>query len=206
MINIEKRGGLWWPVRDYHCYNAVIYEVENINHMLSFCKGLRRVAVQAGGNCGLFPIELAKHFEKVFTFEPDPENYACLEANVKGNERIYPIPSGLGEEKELVELCRDQSNCGAYYVQGNGTIQIVELDRYDFSDCNFLQLDIEGYEYRALRGAIETIKRCRPVIVCEEKGLGDKYGVERDDITTFLATFHYSVADKIGNDVIYIPN
>jgi hypothetical protein len=30
-------------------------------------------------------------------------------------------------------------------------------------------MDCEGYEYRILQGAEQTIKRCRPVVVVEQK-------------------------------------
>lgn len=206
MIDIEKRGDMWWPKNDVDCYRATSFEVDDIHYMMSFCQGKRRMAVQAGGNCGVWPLELATYFDKVISFEPDPQNFACLEANTLKNNRIIPINAGLGDSKEMVDLCREQKNCGAYFVKGTGTIKIITLDLYDLNECNFLQLDVEGYEYKALKGAAATIKRCRPVIVCEEKGLGDRYGETNHAIATFLHHFNYKLAGKINNDVIYAPN
>ena len=40
-------------------------------------------------------------------------------------------------------------------------------------------MDCEGYEYRILQGAEQTIKRCRPVVVVEQKphdAYSDQYG------------------------------
>ncbi len=46
------------------------------------------------------------------------------------------------------------------------TVDVIPLDSLDLSP-DLLQLDVEGFEYEALLGATNTIKRCRPVIQIE---------------------------------------
>ncbi|MCA9570942.1 MAG: FkbM family methyltransferase, partial [Myxococcales bacterium] len=41
---------------------------------------------------------------------------------------------------------------------------VVPRDRH----VSILQLDVEGHEYPALLGAMETIARCRPLIILED--------------------------------------
>jgi FkbM family methyltransferase len=49
------------------------------------------------------------------------------------------------------------------------TVEVVRLDDVIGADeqIAFIKLDIEGGEYHAIRGALGTIRRCRPVIVFE---------------------------------------
>jgi hypothetical protein len=44
---------------------------------------------------------------------------------------------------------------------------------------DFIKLDLEGYEYRALLGAAETLERCRPIVMFEEKGKGEDAELKR---------------------------
>ena len=53
-----------------------------------------------------------------------------------------------------------------YYLDSisiNDVLSKVKNNEY------FLTIDCEGYEYRILQGAEQTIRRCRPVIVIEQK-------------------------------------
>ncbi len=51
----------------------------------------------------------------------------------------------------------------------------------------FVKIDIEGGEYHALRGAVNTIARCRPVIVFEAgRASTGQYGVTPDELYAFV--------------------
>ena len=48
-----------------------------------------------------------------------------------------------------------------------GTIPVIAIDTLNLRSCDLIQLDIEGGEYNALLGAVETIKEFKPVICLE---------------------------------------
>ncbi len=55
-------------------------------------------------------------------------------------------------------------------------------------NINFIKIDVEGAELQVLRGAINTINRCHPVIVFEHgRGAAEYYGTSPDDIFSFLS-------------------
>ena len=64
----------------------------------------------------------------------------------------------------------------------------VKVDRLDDAvprdqAVAYVKIDIEGGEYHALKGAVELVRRCRPIIVFEagERSTG-RYGVGPDDV------------------------
>lgn len=203
-MNIVKKGDYWWPEKDRECGQVTLYEANaEIPSLIGFCQK-HEVCIQAGGNVGIWPVKLAEYFKQIYTFEPDPTNFECLKKNIENNGNILAFNAALGDERELVGMHCREDNCGAHFVEGGGAIPVVLLDQIiQPSACDLLLLDIEGYEYKAICGALEIIKRFKPVIVCEEKGLGEKYGVNRSSITSLLLELGYNVADKIANDVVY---
>jgi hypothetical protein len=50
-----------------------------------------------------------------------------------------------------------------------GDTKITRLDSLEFPVVDYIKIDCEGFEYRVLQGAEQTIRRCRPVVVIEQK-------------------------------------
>lgn len=203
-MRMMLHDGFYWPAGDDHCHKVIHGELGDIAEALAYVTRFD-VAVQAGGNVGVWAATLAKHFKTVWTFEPDPDNYACLLENVPDNVKYRNV--GLGDKSEKVGLRLYPDNCGAHYVSGPGKIEIVTVDSLDLSACDYLCLDIEGYEPKALHGAKETIAKFRPVIQMEEKGLSEKYyGIKRGAAERWLEReFGYRIAKRVRKDVILVP-
>lgn len=201
---IEQRDGLWWPANDYICHQAMQTADEDINLILPFCKE-KKVAIQAGGNVGVWPKRLAKEFEAVYTFEPDPVNYECLKRNVP-EDNVVMFNGGLGDTTGYVGMKLGTNNCGAHRIEGEGEVCIFRIDAFYLKQCDLIQLDIEGYELQALKGAIETIQKFKPVIVIEENGLCENYGVKSGDTEKWLIEQGYQVAARNKRDIIFICN
>jgi FkbM family methyltransferase len=164
-------------------------------------------AVQAGGNTGVWPNFFAQHFARVYTFEPEPLNFQCLVANCP-DPRIVKYQAALGNDARRVHMTypAGMRNMGACQVEAGGDIPMRRLDDCQLTHCDLIQLDVEGYELPALLGATETIARCQPVIMVEDKGLSEKYGVPRGWAaapTGFLATRGYRLVEQIHRDWIF---
>ena len=206
-MSIIKIDGLYWPKSDKHCRPAVVKELFKIGLLDKYLTE-KSVAVQAGGNIGLFPRELAKDFGVVYTFEPHPENFNCLALNCP-ESNIIKFQAGLGNSHEQIEVGPSRpdlkNNCGAYQVTGVGITPTLMIDDLELPNCDLIYLDIEGYELFALQGGYETIKKFHPVIVIENKELPLMYDVDPDEVIEYLVCeFHYKVAERVQRDVILV--
>jgi FkbM family methyltransferase len=166
----------------------------------------KNVMVQAGGNCGLYVKQYAQLFRTVYTFEPDPVNFFCLNLNVT-EPNVLKYQACLGKEHKGLSVGRFLSDVGSTHIVGPGPIPTFLIDDLALTECNLIQLDVEGFELQALEGAVETIKRCRPVIALEfYEEWAQRYDTTLKLIEDFLSSLNYEFFADIPNghgDKIY---
>lgn len=204
-LGIKEYKGFFWPEWDTQASAVICDQVVDVEHALKYVKDFQ-VAIQAGGNVGVWPKYLSKRFKEVHTFEPEPSNWACLEKNCP-ELSIIKWPHALGRLSGRVgmEYPEGRENMGACCVKPNiGDISVVRIDDLNLIACGLIQLDIEGYEIEAILGAARTIERFRPVLMVEDKGLSAKYGYAQGWSDTLLTEWGYEVVDKINRDVILV--
>lgn len=208
---LKKVTGLgreWvWPDADTKCLQVIFDTLRDMDYAYEWVKKFG-VAVQAGGNVGVWPWRMAKRFKQVHTFEPDPRCWPLLQQNLAGVENIEGYNSALWWRETTCDM-RDEAanNLGAQFIlPGTGRIPCMKLDRLALGECDLIYLDVEGAEYGALKGAVETIGKHLPVIVVEDKGLSEKYGTRKGDIEKWLAAeFGYRVVARPHRDVVMVP-
>lgn len=212
---MKKYNELWFPDGDTETPPAVYNEWSQKGKIICDYVKNKNVVVQAGGNAGLFPINLSSIFNVVHTFEPAPETYECFTENLKERPEINNInlyKAGLGSKtaKAIVNYLYRQ-NAGANTVEydQNGDVSIITVDSLNLDDMNLLWLDIEGFEIEALKGSAETIMKYKPVIVLENKGLIAGFGGNIDGSQKVLdwmkVTFNYEKVERLMRDDIFLP-
>lgn len=163
--------------------------------------------VQAGGHIGTWPVMLAEKFERVFTFEPDFENFEALNRNLSDRklDNVFPARGVLGHKRELVGVRKSEKSTGQHRVGRGRLVPTFRIDDLGLTDCDAIFLDVEGYEIPAVRGAEETIRRCRPVIMCEENVRCETHGYKIGDLEVLLRGFDYRKVGAVNADLIFAP-
>lgn len=203
MPGFKTVNGLLWPEEDTECAAVVFNRVVDLDEAIRHCKGFN-LAVQAGGNMGVWPKALSNKFHTVMTFEPEPKNFHCLDQNcIESN--IVLFQAALGAKEGFTGMAYEGSNMGACYLHGEGLIPILPLDGIGLSGCDLIQLDVEGYELEVLKGAVETISKFHPVMMIEDKGLSERYGYPKGTAEQFIVDLGYKVVARPERDVILIP-
>lgn len=199
---MKSVNGIIFPRTDVHCAPAMFSTVGDLETFYKYVNKFD-VAVQAGGNVGMFPAKMAEKFKTVYTFEPDAINFNCMAKNVM-NLNVIKFQAALGERHKLIELERNPENIGAHYIKGCGAIPTLRIDDLELLDCDFLMLDVEGSEIDALNGGIGTIMQHHPCIVVEDKGHQTRYGYADGDIAKLLGSIGYHEVDRVHRDVVYV--
>jgi FkbM family methyltransferase len=115
--------------------------------------------------------------KKIYAFEPFLRNYNALvkrcnrlaeEWGIDRNDFIC-VNASVGETSGSLEIietygasyCRTSSSSVIGSVASD--CNVVSLDNYlDGERVDFIKADIEGYEVKMLKGAVETIRKCKP--------------------------------------------
>ena len=199
--------GYYWPTNDQKCHILTTASAGRIaTEWLPHVKG-RRVAVQAGGNCGVFPLVLSKYFDQVYTFEPDADNFACLLLNCRGVENIQARCAAVHDvsgRQLAMEL--KPTNAGAHYVKpaAGGTVPSIRVDDLKLDACDLIALDVEGFEYFGLKGARQTIEAFHPTLIFEMLSHGRaRYQVRDEMIYEFLRERGYVYRCHVESDEVW---
>lgn len=207
---IKQWRGLWLPEHETH----LVEWMEKVNHvvdgkptyqyhkLLEALKWVKqfRVAVDVGGHCGLWSMHLARRFGSVHAFEPVALHRMCFERNVSG-ALLYPF--ALGEREGFVNIHTSASSSGDSWVDGEGDIPMKRLDDFDLQDVDFIKLDCEGYELHALKGAEQTLRRCHPIVIVEQKpGRAQKFGLKETEAVDYLRGLGAYLRGSMSGDYI----
>lgn len=203
MIELNEQNGLWWPTwedRQQIHYEYHTKHLKDADYIIKNAKQ-RRLIFQAGGNVGIWPNYFARFFDNVITAEADPDLYTCLEKN-KSVPHIRSINGAVGNGDEDLNFFRTgKSGTGTVCGDGSPDFKVKQftIDSLELQELDAIYLDIEGYEETALRGATETLKRCRP-LVCAET-----FDRTREAINALMGTFDYVFVRRFGRDQVYAP-
>lgn len=153
---------------------------------LTFLTRLHRpgLIVDIGAHDGLLTLPLARlPGARVLAFEPLPQAHARLARACAGLgnvtlrrealsdaagtlELALPVLDGVPQE-QWASTVKSYAGFGSRIATQRVTVPAITLDSLGLAEVVALKLDAEGAEYEILRGARETLRRCRPVLTLE---------------------------------------
>jgi FkbM family methyltransferase len=150
--------------------------------MLDSFQGI--VAFDVGANAGLVTRRLLKRFIRVYAFEPNPQSFRLL-STIK-TRRLSAYNIALSDfVGELDMEIREMPSLSGQYVRPSKSLDIygwgksiktvkvpcTTIDAFcaqnDVSIVDFIKIDVEGFEDSVIRGAMSTIRRCKPLLYIE---------------------------------------
>ena len=170
----------------YDATDEEIGEFEYISKNLITDTG--RQYLDIGSYNGLFALFMAKKDPQgsITAFEPNPANFFRIEKNVLLNnmKNIRCVNAGVSDHVGKLDfyLPDDYSittvSSFSLSFASNHTdtslskieVNVTDLDLFcqrENLHPDVLKIDVEGHEWEVIKGAMNTIRRCHPVILCE---------------------------------------
>ena len=129
------------------------------------------VCYDVGASVGYLTLLMARKARHVFAFEPAPHAAAVLLQQVKANEfqdRVTLVPNAVSDVPKTVHFGLTDNAYGSRIVETGLEVKAITLD--DFVAVNgvpnFIKMDIECEELRALQGARKLLAE-GPVLCIE---------------------------------------
>lgn len=184
------------------------------------------VMIDVGANCGLFTEQILRQRDvQAYLFEPVPKyfNY-CLD-KFQGKQKIVVENLALAEAPGNLQIFIDHENLGwNTLVQTKCTPGMVPVDikaetfdtyaeRHGILNIDLIKIDVEGSEFRVLKGMQGTLKRLakKPVIICEVAWGPGSHPNWAEEVEAFEWLFSngyqrtdYNVSRT--SDVIFLPS
>lgn len=136
-----------------------------------------------GANIGLTSslFSLSAPEGRIYSFEPSPNAYPCLQETIKANglTNVTLYNLALGAEPGELSFADDHNSASASHlvVEGDtlghitGKVPVRTLDEIakeaNLSRLDLIKIDVEGFEVDVLEGAKETLKKFKPLVFLE---------------------------------------
>lgn len=172
----------------YRCLKA---EYRDQKHEFKVLRKFLRpdhIAIDIGSNKGSYLLVMASSVPKgqVIAFEPQPSLHSYLLRQIDSrflkNVSIEPLAISSSSGNEMLHLPDGENvSPSASIAQGKTSVRnnsyVVETITLDhFFENNIptkkigaIKIDVEGHEIEVLKGAINTINRNYPVVICESE-------------------------------------
>lgn len=214
---MKKFDKWFFPDNETHLIDWMVEHKQNINGRLGYqyskykaCKRLlknNRVAIDVGAHVGLWSWFMARDFKDVACFEPMESHRECWHKNMAEWRNAELFENALGSKIGKVAMMTDIFSTGNTRVDLDASVKNVDLyplDHFNFQDVDFLKVDCEGYEMEVLRGAKETLLRCKPVICVEQKGdMHKRYGAKEQGAVDYLQNLGAVHKTTMSGDYIF---
>lgn len=149
-------------------------------HTTELFKSLLRpgmVVLDIGANFGYYGLIAAPivgSAGKIYSFEPEPNNFRLLASNVKLNSfsNIVPLQVALSNKQGKITLFLDKTNRGAHSIRhgnliedgGAAEVETTTLDNLVQSNIvgeriDLITMDVQGAEGLVFEGAEQTLRR-----------------------------------------------
>ena len=192
------------------------YQYEQIYKAIQLDNSKREVALDIGANVGIITRVLGENYKFVVALEPSAQNRAAIYRNqTKELNNLIIYPFAASSENGEMEIRISDESCGGNSLSDIDLpnpnrfekIHLVKIDEiicensfFNDKQINLIKIDIQGYELQALKGAIKTIKKHKPLILCE---VMTSFYSNEEKINEFLGSLGYKTVDYLDKDRIY---
>lgn len=140
-----------------------------------------QIVLDIGAHVGQHSVYLARRCKQVYSFEPQLVNYDRLVKNCELNSltnvtcfniALYNKNCKMAVNnvtgQYLINYAGSQACSLQLYENEGGDVEARTLDSFGIENVSFIKCDTENTDLEVMEGAIETIKRCRPLIIFED--------------------------------------
>lgn len=159
------------------------------------------VYVDVGANIGTMIWQLADRCGHIYAFEPMPKLNTIIKDSAVYNkfDKLTLYNTAVGSKAGKVQMVDNDNSSvlsGASVTDGI-TIEVTTLDTElkSINKIDFIKIDVEGFEWEVLKGAVDTIQKHKPALLVELHPIFLKnYGLDFRSVISFLEDHNYKIS------------
>lgn len=181
--------------------------------------------IHIGGNHGEEVSEyISSGIQDIVIFEPLEESFNIMENNLKHlNANIIAHQVALGSENKTAKMYVSSNFCSSSILKPKkhvtqytnitfkegDDVEVRVLDDYNYTDYNFINMDVQGYELEVLKGSKKTLEHIDYVYCEVNRDELYENNAYIEEIDQFLSQYNFErvevswVGDTWG-DALYI--
>ena len=208
-----------------------VYEQDFVMEFLQDVVKSSKTILDIGSHAGSHTV-LYKHINpdcKIYCFEPQSEMFKLLEHNISKNSFKDVIAHNKGVanvaiKSSMSKFVLDGDNVGKAIEYGTGKrfnlgglqvgnggeeIETLTVDSLNLTECDYIKIDVEGFEPLVLMGAEQTIKKFKPTILFESnhkvisKEMAESFGLSYPVASSFDILKSYGYKDIVLIDGLW---
>lgn len=179
-LRLVRLNGLWFAIRPGTTDLYIATGAHEPNTGLWFQPRKGDVVIDVGAHIGRYTLLAAGRGAKVFSVEPEPDNFRLLLLNISLNRLrgIVPLNCALASSCGLMRLYspafgdKDRTSFSATWPQYTPrafTVPCRSLDdlaeEFMLDRVDWLKVDVEGAETQVLMGGLRTLRKVRRLII-----------------------------------------
>jgi FkbM family methyltransferase len=165
--------------------------------------------IDAGAHVGDTLLVMAKTLQKnrkkskikLHGIDPNKSKLEFIKkiANTNNINNIKTIYGGLSDKSNKGKLIK-HGHAGMWKIEesNDSTVPLFSIDSLNLGKISLIHLDVEGYEYKALLGAKNTILRDKPYLIIEIL-----HGDFKEKIIPYLKSLNYEIDWEGENNVFF---
>jgi len=144
--------------------------------LLPFLCDNHKISVDIGANLGSYTSRLTKYSQTCWAFEPVPKLAKFLRRAF--GDKIIVKEVALSSKSGKAELVVPKNVYAFSTLEKDNSlenhkeiekilVEVRRLDDYDLKNVGFIKIDVEGHEEEVLKGALNTLKNSKPILLIE---------------------------------------
>ena len=221
--SFDKKSLSRWMLKNLKPWDNV-----NVEKIIYFIKKYNGSFIDCGCNFGAYSIPIAKEFEdqNIYAFDASKKAIQKLKQNIDLNKikNINYFNIGIGDKNTEAYFNEDIDNLkndGSYRFTQNSSDKKINIHKLDdvfknkkisLKENIIIKLDLEGFDFLALKGLSNTIKKSKVIIFIEmSKMLLDNSKNFSNDFDLFIKNNRLNIYDlnlksKNVNEIIVSLN
>lgn len=214
--------GVGWQLSEYGTYDPA--ELDAVRGIMTILRSSapNLVALDIGANIGVHSVVLSSEVGEmgsVYAFEAQRIIFNMLAGNVALNSlsNVFCFHNAVSDTSDFIDIPifdygkpmsfgsvefggQQKEYIGQLPIEGSSDKVLgVVIDEMNFSQINFMKIDVEGMEIKVLKGAEKSISKFRPFILIEY------LKSDKDEIIAWFKKVNYIIYSGIGANYLCLP-